>query len=187
MKYKSIGILVLSIIAFLTLAACQTGMPENALQLNPQSMKHRHMQTRVFDTKDESTILSASAAVLQDMGYAIKESETKLGVIVGSKRRETSNQGEKSFVHTMMVLNALAGQYDRNMYNGVDDKQKIRVALVSSKVANQEKIKVRVTFQRRVWDMRGNLHKLETLDNPELYTGFFSKLSKAIFLEAHKI
>ena len=46
---------------------------------------------------------------------------------------------------------------------------------------------VRVTFQRMVWDVEGNLMRLDTLKNTDIYTGFFDKLSKSVFLEGHTV
>ena len=175
------------------LIGCQVSMPKGALKLSPDSLKNRQLQTRSYDTLEEKTLLSASAGVLQDMGYTLDESETKLGLIVASKVRETDNRVERN---TMIGLRALAvglgaisGQYDpqATRLDGIDKQQKIRVSLVTNLDQQKNNTKVRVTFQRQVWDMEGNLTKQETINQPDLYIGFFDKLSKSIFLEAHKI
>ena len=46
---------------------------------------------------------------------------------------------------------------------------------------------VRIKFQRVVWNQTGQVSRFETVKNPELYQGFFERLSKAIFLEEQKI
>ena len=162
-------------------------LPQGVLRADEATLKVRHTQSRTFDTQDEKTILSASAALLQDMGYTINKSETTLGLITADKNRETDNKSQRVLANTLMVLNALNGTYDRSVYDGVDQKQRIKVSLVTKPIFNQQKTAVRVTFQRLVWDMNGRLHKLETLIEPEIYQGFFNKLSKAVFLEAHQL
>ena len=44
--------------------------------LTPQSAGYRAMQTRMFETADEKNLLSASAAVLQDLGFQVEEGTT---------------------------------------------------------------------------------------------------------------
>jgi hypothetical protein len=61
-------------------AGCEQTIPKDALQLSPESLAQRQAQTRRFDTADEAMLLSASAAVLQDLGFNLDESETKLVV-----------------------------------------------------------------------------------------------------------
>ena len=58
---------------------------------------------------------------------------------------------------------------------------------MTSPSADKAAIDVRVTFQRLVWNDQGVLYKLERLDTPELYTEFYEKLSKSLFLEAQEI
>jgi len=81
---RKISILFFVIIFLIT--GCQT-IPKNALTLSLESLAERQMQTRKYETKDEGKILSACAGLLQDMGFNIDESETKLGLITASKMR----------------------------------------------------------------------------------------------------
>ncbi len=162
------------------LMGCQQTIPKEALQLSATSLADRQLQTRRFETKDEEALLSASAAVLQDLGFTLDESETPLGLVVGSKNRDATEAGQ---VAGAIVMAALFGV---RMY--VDKEQKIRVSLVT-KAVNDEKTEhaVRVTFQRVVWNDVGQVSKSEMLKEIELYKEFFDKLSKSVFLEAHSI
>ena len=57
-----------------------------ALTLSADSMAVRQMQSRRFDTGNESLILNATTAVLQDMGYAIGETSVASGLVSASGR-----------------------------------------------------------------------------------------------------
>lgn len=163
------------------LTGCVPSVPEDVMQLKPKSLEIRQMQSKKYDTLDETNMLSASMEVLQDMGFIIKESEAKLGVIVGSKTREIDNKAQR---YTMIALSILAKS---ESLRGIEKTHKIRVSLVTIPDKAKKSTTVRVNFQRQVIDMEGNLVKLETIHERELYSGFFSKLSKSIFLEAHEI
>jgi hypothetical protein len=117
------------------------------------------------------------------MGFTIDEAETKLGVMVASKNREASDTGSRV---------AMAILFGANAANSMDRSQKIRLCIVvkpvqSSNGAGPAQWVVRATFQRMVWNSYGQLTRLEGLKEPELYQQFFEKLSKSVFLEAHKI
>jgi hypothetical protein len=161
-------------------AACTPGIPKEALQLSQESLQRRQLQTREFDTADEASILSASAGVLQDLGFNLDESETHLGVIVASKDRDATETGQ---VVGAVLLGVLFGTVPP-----VDKTQKIRVSLVTRPIgAPANRIAVRVTFQRLVWNTNNQLSKIEAVDDAPIYQQFYDKLSKSVFLEAHGI
>ncbi|MCH8926584.1 MAG: hypothetical protein IH924_10715, partial [Proteobacteria bacterium] len=81
-------------VGLLVVAGCQQKIPKEALQLTQESLAQRQAQTRRFDTTDEAMLLSASAAVLQDLGFNLDESETKLGLVVASKNRDATEAGQ---------------------------------------------------------------------------------------------
>jgi hypothetical protein len=81
------------VLAVTALGACEQGIPKEALQITPETLEQRQLQTRRFDTSDEAELLSASAALLQDLGFNLDESETDLGVIVASKDRDARPSG----------------------------------------------------------------------------------------------
>lgn len=167
------------ICALSTLAqGCVPIVPPDALALQPEALTLRRLQTRRFETGDEKEILRASLGVLQDLGFEIDESETKLGVLVASKDRDATDAVQ---ITGRIVVGILGGgdmPIDRN--------QKIRASLVTRVVSLKEST-VRVTFQRTVWNDRGDISRAESLKDPELYQEFFSKLSKSLFLEAQGI
>ncbi len=160
------------------LQGCAPTIPKDALLLQPDSLARRQLQTRRFDTSDELQLLQASAMVLQDIGFSIDESETKLGLIAGSKSRDATSASQ---VAGAILLGLLSGS---NM--PVDRVQHIKASVVTRSPAKGA-MNVRVTFQRTVIDDRGQVARVESLEEPVLYQEFFDKLSKSVFLQANNI
>lgn len=160
------------------LVACATNVPREALTLSPESLADRQLQTRIFYTNDEMKLLTASAALLQDLGFTIDQSEVKCGVIVCSRHRDVTDTGE---VVLSVALAVLLG-----VYRPVDRNQKVMASLVT-KPLDDKRIAVRITFQHIVWNTENQITKRERVNEPEIYQEFFSKLSKSVFLTAHEI
>lgn len=173
--YKIVSLICLC--AFM-MSACVQTVPKDALTFTPESLKNRQLQTKRFETGQEKKLLTASAQVLQDMGFTIEESEMKLGAIVGSKDADATNAGQ---IAGAILIAALGGGSVP-----VDDKQKIRVSVVT-KPTSSKTTNLRVTFQRIVWNTRGQVSRLEFVNDEEIYTSFFDKLSKSVFLTANEI
>jgi len=173
------------IIALLTLAVLGgcAGLPDDALEMTPDTLERRQVESRRFAGAKPGDILAACAGVAQDLGFNIDESEPKLGVIVASKRREASSGGAR------FAMALFAGA---NAANSMDRSQTIRVGIVAKPTPGQENNPgaewvVRATFQRVVINSYGQVTRLEWLNEEELHRQFFEKLSKAVFLEAQKI
>lgn len=167
-------------VALLAVTGCETRIPKEALQLTPDSLQRRQVQTRVFETDDEAELLSASAGLLQDLGFTLDESETELGVLVASKQRDATEAGQ---VAGAIMIAVLFGTYV-----ATDDVQKIRAALITRDLKGERRgTAVRLTLQRIVWNTDGQISRTEPLDDPEMYQEFFSKLSKAVFLDAQEL
>jgi hypothetical protein len=167
------------------LGCAQNKVPTEALQLSPESLEDRQLQTRVFDTQDEAMLLTASAALLQDVGFNIDESETELGVIRASKMRDAR---ESDQIAGAIFLLLLTGAVGAPVMMPTDHVQRMFATVVSvphGETGNSTA--VRVTFHRVVWNDRKQISKQERLNNPEAYQEFFSKLSKSVFLEAHEL
>jgi hypothetical protein len=168
-----------AVVILFLLAACG-GIPANALKLPPDALQNRQRQTRNFDGIEESALLAACAALLQDMGYTIEESETKLGVIVASKDRSAINP----FEVIGKVLALLTGVSDAWATRQVVH---VSVALRPDDSSPRNRSFVRVTFQRVVYDFTNAVKKREQLKHAALYEEFFDRLAKSVFLEAQRI
>lgn len=168
--------------AGITVALLSTGcvatIPKDALKLQPESLQSRQLQTRYYETTNEMKILAAGTAVLQDLGFSLAESETKLGVVTGTKQRDAVNAGQ---VTTAIVVALLGGGV-----MPIDKAQTMRVSFVTRPLEHN-RVLVRVTFQRVVMNTNNQVTTQEALMDPPIYIEFYDKLSKAIFLEAHQL
>jgi hypothetical protein len=178
------------------LAGCVThSQPEEFFQLMPESAANRAMQTRMFETKDETELLSASAAVLQDLGFQVEESVRDVGFLRATKERSAREYGQDiSRFLVFLLTTPLVYVQQPPIVIPVDLHQKIAAALVTRPI-NQEATRqeVRVMFYRVVWKGDGSSgrqsippgeQRMEMLRDPAMYQTFFAKLSKAVFLEA---
>ncbi len=170
---------IILFVVFFFPSGCSSRIPDSALIWNQETLKDRQLQTRRFDTKDEKMVLQSVAGLLQDLGFNIDESETKLGIIVASKARDAKDGGQIAGAVIIAVLFGVS--------TAIDTEQKMRVSVVTYPFVEGDTINVRVTFQRIVWNSQGRVSKTETMTDPEHYKKFFEKLSKSIFLEAHEI
>ena len=168
------------------LAGC-VSIPIDVLRLPPDNLAKRQQQTRQYINTDEEKIMSACTGVLQDLGFTIDKGESKLGVIFASKDRKVDNGGQLVAATLMTALAAAAGTGTSSYYNNVEKNQKIRASVVSQKSSDGSKVLVRVSFQRMFWTMAGQLSRIETLQQEDLYQGFFEGLTKSVFLEEQKI
>lgn len=162
-------------------------MPRDAFRLSESALATRELQTREYRSMSDKAILSASTAVLQDMGYAIDEIEEPLGVLSASKRAD-ANSGIKAFGSLAMdgvkcVFSFMLACNGKN-YSKLDDVQDIRLTLISRpQLDNENDVVVRITIQRIIWDKKGRLSEQQTITDHQVYASFFDKMSKAVFLE----
>ena len=178
MSSKDSAISIIMFFLGFSLVACQPRIPKDALALSPTSLKDRQLQTRIFETNDEKMLLTASAALLQDSGYTIEESEVSCGVIVSTRDRDVTETGE--------VVGSIALGICLGAPVPYDTRQKVEASLVTKPI-DGNRIAVRITFQHIVWNDQGGISKREQINDPEIYEEFFAKLSKSVFLTAHEI
>ena len=168
---------------FLAICFCAFGLSgcltyDNYYQLDNDYLNRRQIETMRFETDNEETILAASAGVLQDLGFTLDETETKLGLITAYKNREASSTGAKAAIILLAAMSDTQPVYDT--------EQKIYTTLVSTKSKESEGYNVRITFARMVTN---NMHETrnEKITDQKTYREFFDKLSQSLFLTAHEI
>jgi hypothetical protein len=153
----------------------------------------------MFEVASETELLSASAAVLQDLGFQVVESVREVGFLRAAKERSAREYGQEIWRWLLFTLSTvgLASGSNTLILLPVDLQQQIDATLVTRPLdAEGSRHEVRVLFYRLVWKSDGQSgnqailpgeQKMEMIRDPGIYQLFFARLSKAIFLEAHRI
>jgi hypothetical protein len=166
------------------LSGCVT-MPPDTFRVTENVLQLRALDTKRYEGSSREKMYSAAAGVLQDMGFTLTETQAGLGLLVGTKDRSAVEAGQVVGI----ILVALLGGQPQAM----DKNQRFFASVVVADVLDEKgnavpgQFAVRATFSRKVWNTQEQLTRAELLRDPELYSGFFDKLSKSAFLEAHSI
>ena len=105
-------------------------------------------------------------------------------MLVASKQRDAEEAGQIAGQVMLTILVGLLGSYHSPTW---DKEQSIYVTLIASPITNSRMMEVRALFDRRLTNNHGQLWRTELIEDPEIYQEFYDKLSKGLFLEAHKI
>ncbi len=183
--FRNRRLLPVSALVVLVFTGCWSRVQTHTFRATPELLQKRELRTRKYQSISEAEILSASAGVLQDLGFTIDESETTLGLIVGSKEVDATEIAQEVAWWIMALISLGTSTLDEE----TDDYQRFRASVVVRPISedNDRTHKVSVTFQRVVWDTADKVSQLETLDAPEIYQEFFDRLSKSVFLEGQKL
>ncbi len=177
-------------LVFLSVLLIATGCTSSNVSFfkpTESSIALRQIQSRTYETADEAKILSSVIALMQDTGFIIEKSDDALGFVSVTKNADAVKGGQVALALTLDVLNILSGSGYSDNLGDVDDVQKINASVVVKPNSDGKSYTVRLTYQRMVWNKKGILSKVETLNDKEMYNLFFDKLSKSIFLEENKI
>lgn len=163
------------------LSGCAT-IPKGFLKLPENYLEKRQIQMRKYESLDQAKVISAVAGVLQDLGFTLEDSETKIGFIAASKEADASNAAQVVGAALLDFLSALSGNYTNYTYQ-IDAVQHIKASVIVKPSLSDKSTIVRVTFQRIVRNMNNQINRVETIQDPEVYQRFFEALSKSLFLE----
>ncbi len=172
-----------ALLAACLIAGCAT-IPPDSFVVTPEIMQRRQIETRRYDGIREEELISAGAGVLQDLGFNLENSETRLGVLTASKQRSAVEPGEIAAAILMVLL--------RGPIMAVSKDQTVRVTLVVRPVIDRhgrpmaDSHFVRVTMQRIVRRTDNSVY-VESLHDAPLYREFYERVSKSVFIEAQKI
>lgn len=158
------------------------------------------MQTRQFETSSPDELLSASAALLQDLGFQVTESVRDLGFLRAAKERGAREYGQevrRGLVAFVTFALSILGGANTLIVTPVDLHQQINATMVvTPSQSDGKRQEFRIVFYRLVWKGDGSSgdtyiapgqQKMEMIRDPQIYQQFFARLSKAVFLEAQKI
>jgi hypothetical protein len=117
-----------------------------------------------------------------------------VGMLRAAKERGAREYGQEIMQFIVVVLGAIGG---KAVIMPVDVHQQISATLVTRRSeTDASRFSVRILFHRSVWKGDGNTgdqhippgqQSLEIIKDGKIYQQFFAKLSKGVFLEAHKI
>lgn len=172
---------VTAISPLVLLAAACASIPREALTLTPTPKVLRELEDRRYTGVEEAKLVAGAAGALEAMGYTLEQSEASLGLVVGSKKRVAEIRRHKE--------EAVMGSMMSGRLNAVEKEQVVRASVT---VAPQEPARpgsriVRITFQRIIWDTRNEIAAREGIVEPQVYSDFFDRLSKAVSREGQQL
>ena len=163
----------------------------------PQTqLEVREYQTRTFDTADTKLVMKAMFNVLQDDGFVVKNAVVDLGLITAATR-STSRPAAPAATAAGFFggLGGIVIGGGRGpggvVVGGSQQEAAFRKTEVRDFTGNisafGKQTKVRVSFQRKVLDSRGQVVEVEPVTIREFYQSFFSRMDKSLFLQQENL
>jgi hypothetical protein len=186
MRLFRTSLLVLAAVA--GAAGCTTSVQPPKTQLEV-----REFQTRTFDVADPKLVMKAMLNVLQDDGYVVKNAVVDLGLVTASKEIDlapgrSGASGSDGFgaIGGTVVFGGPGG-----VIFGPQSAPAYRKTEVRDFTGNVSEFgtqtRVRVSFQRKVLDNRGDVVDVEPIEDLEFYQDFFSRMDKSVFLQKEQL
>ncbi len=151
-------------------AGCSTSSSEQPMT----QLQIREIQTRNFEKKDAKAVLKELLNVLQDDAFIVKHANLDLGLLSGEKDIDIENKWDRFF---SVISKGQQGTWAKNS-----------IIEVSANVTQfGSDTKVRVNFQRKIFDNFGRVIKVIQIYDPNYYQEFFSKVHKGLFIQEEQI
>lgn len=156
----------------------------------PTQLEVREYQTRTFDTADTALVMKAMLNALQDDGYVVKNAVVELGLITAAKESDlapgrSGAGGGNIFGGLGSIIiggTGPGGVVVGSQHDPTYPKTEVR-DFTGNVSAFGQQTKVRVSFQRKVLDNRGDVVEVEPISDLEFYQTFFSRMDKSLFLQ----
>ena len=163
----------------------------------PQTqLEVREYQTRTFDTDDTAMVMKAMFNVLQDDGFVVKNAVVDLGLITAQRESDLA-PGRSGSDGAGGVFGGFGGIIIGGrgpggvMVGGSPQESSFPKTEVRDFTGNisafGKQTKVRVSFQRKVLDNRGQVVEVEPISDLEIYQSFFSRMDKSLFLQKENV
>jgi hypothetical protein len=132
----------------------------------------REFQTRSFETADTLLVIKALLNVLQDDFYIVKNADAALGLVTATKEVDVDDRGFWS-----------------KHFSDKDQRWKKNAIVECSGTVSAygNRTKVRMNFQIKIFDNRGEVMAVEQVQDQKFYQNFFFKVDKGIFLAKEKL
>lgn len=158
----------------------------------PTQLEVREYQTRTFDTADTGLVMKAMLNVLQDDGFVVKNAVVDLGLITAQREsdlapgRSGTGGGFGGLGGIVIGGTGPGGVVIGSQAENTFAKTEVR-DFTGNVSAFGKQTKVRVSFQRKVLDNRGQVVEVEPISDLETYQRFFSRMDKSLFLQRENL
>lgn len=169
---KKTILLVLPLISImLVLSGCLAPRREKS------QLEIRQFQTRSYDTTDFKMVMKAVMSALQDESFIIKQANLDLGFIAAEKELDVESTGEVFLSGFLAALGGGKAQYKKNS-----------ITETSANISEfGDQIRVRINFQNKIINNKGQVMKVQQIEDQKFYQEFFSKVDKSIFIAKEKV
>lgn len=164
------SVLFVGLALLVPLSACRTRAPQ------PQAtqLQIREFQTRTYATKDTKMVMKAVLNVLQDDGFIAKNADVDLGLITATKEIDVQDDTEAAW---NTLLRGKEARWKKNT-----------IIECSANISDfGDETRVRVNFQAKMMNNRGEVMTVENVTDAAYYQTFFSKVDKGIFIAKEKL
>lgn len=131
----------------------------------------RQMQTRSFDIREPKRAVKAILNVLQDEAYIPKQVDADMGFVYAAKEMDLEDTRERFWA-----------RFWHGRQDAIWRKNSI-IECAANVTELHNGMRVRLNFQVKVFDNKGQVLSVETIDDPRFYQDFFSRVDKGIFIE----
>jgi hypothetical protein len=157
--------------AGVALFACGCAAPPES----KSQLRIRQMQTRSFAVEDSQRAVKAVLDVLQDEGFIPREVDADVGYIYAVRELDIEDDRER---------------FRAKFWQGRKEATWRKNAVVEC-AANVTRrpggVRVRLSFQEKSLDNKGQVISIVTVDDPVYYQRFFTRVDKGMFIEEQGI